>query len=156
MQRIHQTIFIGAPAERVYDLARHFTLFRKAFDREQVSSASSSNLLSIGDTVTIHAKHFGKTRSVMLRITEMDASIKFVEEQVKGDLVSFRHEHHFKQIDNGTIMIDLIDYDLPRDFIGRMIGKIYFKKYLEKILSKRNGVIRSYAESDRWKPLLAR
>ncbi len=156
MPRIHQTIFIEAPSARVFDLARHFSLLRKAFDKEQVSSASSSNFLSVGDTVTIHAKHAGKIRSVMLRITEMNAPEKFVEEQVKGDLLSFRHEHHFKQIDNGTIMIDIIDYDYPRDLIGKMIGKIYFKTYLEKILSKRNEVIRKYAESDQWKPLLAR
>lgn len=156
MPRIHQTIFIEAPSGRVFDLARHFSLLRKSFDKEQVSSASSSNFLSVGDTVTIHAKHAGKIRSVMLRITEMNAPEKFVEEQVKGDLLSFRHEHHFKQIDNGTIMIDIIDYDYPRDLIGKMIGKFYFKTYLEKILSKRNEVIRKYAESDLWKPLLAR
>ena len=156
MPRIHQTIFIEAPAERVFDLARNFTLLKKAFDKEQVNSTAAFNFLGMGDTITIHAKHAGKLRSAMLRITGLQAAGNFVEEQVKGDLQSYRHEHHFKQIDNGTIMIDIIDYDYPRDVIGRLIGKIYFKSYLEKILVKRNELIRKYAESDRWKPLLAR
>lgn len=154
MPRIHQTVFIEAPAERVFDLARHFTLYRKAFAEEKMSSASGSNFLSMGDTVTIHAKHAAKLRSVMLRITEMDKGLRFVEEQVKGDLISYRHEHYFKQIENGTIMIDYIDYDYPRDFAGKLFGKLYMKSYLEKILLKRTNVIRKYAESDQWKPLL--
>lgn len=156
MPRIHQTLFIEAPAGRVFDLARHFTLFRKAFDKEQMSSASASNFLSPGDTVTIHAKHAAKTRSVMLRITEMDPVNKFVEEQVKGDLLAFRHEHFFKQIENGTIMIDLVEYEFPRDFAGKMIARFFMKDYLEKIIAKRSAVIRQYAESERWKPLLAK
>ncbi|MGZ5246035.1 MAG: SRPBCC family protein [Flavitalea sp.] len=154
MLRIHQTIFIKAPTERVFDLARHFALYRKAFAKEKMNSASNTNFLTMGDTVTIHAKHAAKLRSVMLRITEMEKGLKFVEEQVKGDLISYRHEHYFKQIENGTIMIDYIDYDYPRDLVGKFLGKFYMKNYLEKILVKRNEVIRKYAESDQWKPLL--
>lgn len=111
-------------------------------------------MISSGDTVTYHAKHLGKHRSLVLRVTEFERGQKLTEEQVKGDLLNYRHEHFFKQIDNGTIMIDIIEYDLPKDFIGRWAGKFFLKDYLEKIIKNRILVVKNYAETERWHALL--
>ena len=35
-------------------------------------------------------------------------------------------------------MIDMIDFDGPRDMIGKVMGKLYLKNYLEKFINKRN------------------
>jgi hypothetical protein len=76
------------------------------------------------------------------------------EEQVKGDLINYRHEHYFKQVDNGTIMIDIVEYDLPKDLIGKWAGKFFLREYLEKIIKNRILVIKNYAETERWHALL--
>lgn len=156
MPHIHQTSFIKAPSDRVFDLSRHLSLFKKAFEskKERLLSGASSNLLTVGDTVTLQASHLGKTRTVTLRINEVDPQTGFSEEQVRGDLISYRHVHHFKKADNGTIMIDLVDYEMPRDILGKMIGKFFIHKYFQGIIQRRNQLIRSYAESEKWKPLL--
>lgn len=156
MPRIHQTSFIKAPSERVFDLSRHLSLFKKAFEskKERMLSGAASNLLTGGDTITLQASHLGKTRTVTLRINEVDPQNGFSEEQVRGDLISYRHVHHFKKADNGTIMIDLVDYELPRDLLGKMIGKYFIHKYFQGIIYRRNQLIRAYAESEKWKPLL--
>jgi len=157
MPTIHLTTFIAAPIERVFDLSRHLSIYKVLMQdrKEKFSSGAASNLMSHGETITFHAKHFGKTRLVTTRVIELQKPSCFVEEQVKGDLLHFKHEHHFKSVDNGTIMIDLVDFDGPRDVIGKVIGKLYLKDYLEKFINKHNRLIQQYAESEKWRAVLS-
>jgi ligand-binding SRPBCC domain-containing protein len=156
MPRIHLTTFIQSPPQRVFDLCRHLSLIKKSVlgKNESIMSSAGSTMVTNGDTITYHAKHLGKMRSVMLRITEFEKGHKLTEEQVKGDLINYRHEHFFKQIDNGTIMIDIVEYDLPKDFIGKWAGKFFLREYLEKIIKNRILIVKNYAETERWHALL--
>lgn len=157
MARIHLTTFIAAPIERVFDLSRHLALYKLIFQsrKERFSSGAGSNLLGKGETISIIAKHAGRSRMSMLKITNFQKPVLFTEEQVKGDLQNYRHEHHFKQVDNGTIIIDLVEFGVPKDILGKLFGKVYFKKYVEDLLKKRNEMIRSYAETEKWRAVLS-
>lgn len=157
MPTIHLTTFIAAPIERVFDLSRHLAIYKVSIQQrnERFSSGAASNLVSQGETMTFQAKHLGKTRLVTTRVTELQKPSRLVQEQVKGDLLHFRHEHHFKRVDNGTILIDMIDFDGPRDVVGKLVGKFYLKEYLEKFINKRNSLIRQYAETDKWRAVLS-
>lgn len=157
MPTIHLTTFVAAPIERVFDLSRNLTIYKVLMQdrKEKFSSGAASNLVSHGETITFHAKHLGKTRLITTRVTELEKPSSLVQEQVKGDLIHFRHKHYFKPVDNGTIMIDMIDFEGPRDVIGKVIGKLYLKKYLERFLNKRNSLIQQYAESEKWRAVLS-
>lgn len=156
MAKIHLTTFIAAPVERVFDLSRHIAVYKQIFQgrKEKISSGAGSTLLGKGETVSINATHAGKSRSVMLKVTSFERPNVFIEEQVKGDLQNFRHEHHFKRAENGTIVIDLLEFGNPKDIAGKIFGKIYFKKYLEELLRKRTELVRSYAETEKWRAVL--
>jgi ligand-binding SRPBCC domain-containing protein len=157
MARIHLTTFIAAPIERVFDLSRHLALYRLIFQsrKEKLTSGAASTLIAKGETISIIAKHAGRSRMSMLKITSLQRPTLFVEEQVKGDLESFRHEHHFKPVDNGTIVIDIVEFGVPKDIIGKLFGKVYFKKYLEELLKKRTELVRTYAETEKWRAVLS-
>jgi ligand-binding SRPBCC domain-containing protein len=73
---------------------------------------------------------------------------------IQGDFISFFHEHFFKPIENGTIIIDIIRFETPYGFLGKLVNQFYLNSYLEKLIIKRNEVIRQYAVSDKWKALL--
>ncbi|MBO9572950.1 MAG: cell division protein, partial [Chitinophagaceae bacterium] len=115
---------------------------------------AGTNLLNVGETISVIGKIAGKTRLTMLKLVNIDKPFSFTEEQVKGDLLQFKHEHHFKKINNGTIVIDLLEYGLPKDFIGKIIGKFYLRNYLEELVNKRNELIRGYAETEKWRAIL--
>jgi ligand-binding SRPBCC domain-containing protein len=157
MGAIHLTTFVEAPIERVFDLTRNLAVFKYVFNsrKEKLTSRAGANLLTKGETVSIVAKHLGKERLSTLKLTTLERPTFILEEQVKGDLILYRHEHHFKSIDNGTIVIDLIEFDGPRDIVGRYLGKLYLKNYLEELMRKRNEVIRTYAETERWRAVLS-
>lgn len=157
MPRIHLTTFIAAPVERVFDLSRHLALYKLLFHnrKEKFSSGAGTSIVGKGETISIVTKHAGRTRMSMIKITDLQRPLNFIEEQVRGDLQNFRHEHHFKAVENGTIIIDLVEFGFPKDFMGRIFGKIYFRNYLDALLKKRNEVIRSYAETEKWRAVLS-
>ncbi len=84
----------------------------------------------------------------------MEAPSFFIDEMIKGDFKNFRHEHHFKQVENGTILIDLLNFEMPYGAFGKFINAVFLKSYLEKLLVKRNAVIKDYAETQKWKAIL--
>jgi len=156
MPNIHLTTFISAPIERVFDLARSIDLHKKsmAHTGELAVGGIRMGLIGMGETVTWKAKHLMKTRVMKMRISEMTRPVSFVDEMVEGDFKSFRHQHHFKQIDNGIFMIDIVDFETPYGKIGSLVNSIYLSKYLRTLIENRNEFIKTFAESSKWRDLL--
>lgn len=156
MPNIHLTTFIAAPAERVFDLSRSVDLHKKsmAHTEEQAVAGTTAGLIGLHDTVTWKAKHLMKTRVLKVKITAMDNAKSFTDEMVDGDFKSMKHEHHFKQIENGTFLIDLFSFEMPYGTAGKILGKIFLNRYVKKLLEHRNHIIKEYAESEKWKFIL--
>ena len=156
MSHIHLTTFIKAPVERIFDLSRSIALHKisTAGTNEKAIAGTTSGLLGKGESVTWQAKHLFKIRQFTSKITEMQSPVLFVDEMTKGDFKSFRHGHHFKKVDNGTIMIDLVDFESPYGVLGKAVNSLFLKKYMENFLQKRNSIIKEYAESTKWKVIL--
>jgi ligand-binding SRPBCC domain-containing protein len=156
MPTIHLTTFIAAPIERVFDLARSIDLHKKSFSqhKEEAVSGVTTGLINLNDTVTWKARHLGKTRFFKSRITALDRPSLFTDEMAEGDFKAYLHEHHFKQVENGAIMIDIIKFEAPYGVVGRLFSKVYLAGYLRKMLEHRNKMIREYAETDKWKGLI--
>ncbi len=158
MPTIHLTTFIAAPVERVFDLARSIDLHRKsmAHTGEEAIAGTVSGLIGPDETVTWKARHLFKTRIMRSRITAMDRPVSFTDEMVEGDFQSLKHEHHFKPIGNGTLIIDLFHFESPYGGLGKLVNSLFLTDYLKKLLELRNHMIREYAESEKWKFILNR
>lgn len=157
MPTIHITTLIHAPVERVFNLSRHIALHKKSMEHtgEKAVGGVTTGMINLGETVTWEAKHLMKTRRFTSKITSMKPYESFTDEMIKGDFKSFKHEHHFKPIDNGTIIIDILNYEVPYGVIGQLVNSFYLHRYLESLINKRNEVIKEYAESKKWEALLA-
>ena len=156
MPKIHLTSFIAAPIQRVFDLSRSISLHKisTASTNEKAIAGTMNGLINKNETVTWKARHLFKTRQFTSKIIEMQSPDFFIDEMVKGDFVSFHHQHHFKAAENGTIMIDLISFESPYGVIGKIANSIFLTTYIKKFLIKRNAVIKDYAETQKWKPIL--
>lgn len=157
MPTLHLTSFIAAPRDIVFDLNRNISLHKISMEhvKEEAVGGITSGLINKDDTVTWKGKHLMKTRFFTSRITEMKPYEMFTDKMVKGDFKSFEHQHFFKPADNGTIIIDIINFESPYGFIGKLVNKFYLNTYLEKLISHRNEVIKQYAETDKWRALLS-
>jgi ligand-binding SRPBCC domain-containing protein len=156
MPTIHLTTFVAAPIDRVFDLSRSIDLHKKSMTqrKEQAVAGITIGLINLHESVTWKAKHLMKTRYMKVEITSMKRPDSFTDEMRKGDLKSMKHEHHFKQIENGTLMIDIMSFETRYGNIGKMINSFYLTHYLQKLLEDRNKVIKEYAESNKWQNVL--
>ena len=96
-----------------------------------------------------------KPISLRIKITEMKKPEMFTDEQAQGDFKMMKHEHFFKPCDNGTIVIDLFHFESRYGTFGRWFNSLFLTRYMRKLLEQRNRTIKEFAESDKWKKLLA-
>jgi ligand-binding SRPBCC domain-containing protein len=156
MPFIHLTTFINAPVERVFDLSRNIELHKESMKQfgEQAVAGTRFGLVEKDETVTLTAKHLFKTRVMKLKMTDMQKPLRFTDEQFKGSFKVMKHEHHFKACENGTIMIDVFQFEMGYGALGKWFNSLYLTKYLKRILEQRNNIIKDFAESNKWKSLL--
>ena len=66
-----------------------------------------------------------------------------------------KHEHYFKAVENGTIMIDQFQFESPKGIFGKIVNQLFLIKYMTRLLEERNAVIKKVAESNLWKQYLS-
>lgn len=156
MPTIHLTTFIEAPVERVFDLSRSIPLHKKSMEKsgERAIAGVTSGLINLNETVTWRGKHFFKKRVFKTQITAMVPYIFFRDEMITGDFKAVHHEHHFKPVANGTIMIDIFQFQSLYGRFGELFNWLFLTRYVKQLLENRNTVIKEYAESSKWKGIL--
>jgi ligand-binding SRPBCC domain-containing protein len=157
MSFIQLTTFIEAPIERVFDLSRSIDLHKRSMQRfsEKSTAGKLTGLIELNETVTWQAKHLFKERFLTVEVTAMQRPYSFIDEQVTGDFASMKHEHYFKPVQNGTIMIDQFYFQAPYGTMGKWISRFYLTNYLKKLLEQRNHFIKEAAETNKWKQFLS-
>jgi ligand-binding SRPBCC domain-containing protein len=76
----------------------------------------------------------------MTWITEIKTvkdNLFFVDEQRKGPYKIWHHEHHFKEVEGGVEMTDVVSYELPLGILGKFAHALFVKKQLEAIFNFR-------------------
>ena len=121
---------------------------------EKIVKGTTTGLMNVNDEVTWKARHLFKERVLSIRLTELRRPDYFSDEQVSGDFVKMKHEHYFKPIENGTIMIDQFLFEIRYGGLGRLINQFYLEKYMKRLLTERNAVIKKTAEGNQWKKFL--
>jgi ligand-binding SRPBCC domain-containing protein len=74
-------------------------------------------------------------------ITHVKDKSFFVDEQRKGPYTMWHHEHHFKEVDGGVEMTDIVSYIIPLGLIGKMVHPFIVKPKLEEIFAYRFKIV---------------
>lgn len=156
MPKIELRTEIKADRDVVFDLSRSIDLHTKSTKstNEEAIAGKTSGLIDLGESVTWRAKHFGVYQNLTSKITKFDHPKCFTDEMVKGAFKGFKHDHYFTELDNGTLMTDLFEYESPFGVLGKLADKLFLKKYMTEFLIDRNRIIKEYAESNKWKDVL--
>ena len=73
----------------------------------------------------------------MTEITHVEDKKYFVDEQRFGPYALWHHQHHFKEVDGGILMTDILDYAIPYSIFGRIANTFLVKKQINKIFDYR-------------------
>jgi ligand-binding SRPBCC domain-containing protein len=77
------------------------------------------------------------TLNWVTEITHIRDKEFFVDEQRKGPYSIWHHEHHFKAVEGGVLMTDLLHYDIGKSIFGWIAGKMFVHKKVKQIFEYR-------------------
>ncbi len=81
-------------------------------------------------------------------ITHVKEPHFFVDEQRVGPYSMWHHEHHFRQVEDGIEMTDIVHYKLPLGILGRIAHRLFVKKQLNQIFDYRMQAMEKYFNGD--------
>lgn len=73
----------------------------------------------------------------MTEITQVQENRYFIDEQRFGPYRLWHHQHHFKEIEGGVEMTDIVHYRLPLGVIGRLGHVLFLRRQLDQIFRYR-------------------
>lgn len=155
MPTITLSTIIHTPIEICFDFSRSIDLhmLSTAETGERAIAGRTSGLVELNDTVTWRAKHLGVWQNLTSKISEFHRPHFFVDEMVSGAFKSFRHEHHFEECKEGTLMKDIFTFESPLGILGTLANKIFLTNYMSYFLNKRNKMIKEFAETPKGKKI---
>ncbi len=156
MVRIELTTPIAAPTERCFDLSRSIDLHMAStnWSGERAIGGVTSGLIGAGQEVTWRGRHFGLALTHTSQITVFEPPRHFQDCMVRGAFKSFCHDHYFEASDGGTIMRDVMQFEAPFGWWGRIVEQALVKGHMRSLLQRRNQCIKQIAESDEWRKYL--
>lgn len=80
---------------------------------------------------------FGIKLNWMTEITQVEEGKYFIDEQRFGPFKFWHHQHHFKAIDGGVEMTDILTYGLPLGILGKIAHGIMVKNKVKEIFAFR-------------------
>lgn len=78
----------------------------------------------------------------MTEITHVRDGKYFVDEQRFGPYALWHHEHHFKEIEGGVLMNDVLYYAIPYGFVGTIANQLFVGKKVKQIFEYREQAIK--------------
>jgi len=71
-------------------------------------------------------------------ITQISKMKFFIDEQRRGPYSIWHHEHHFKEVEGGVEMRDILYYCVPYGILGRLADKAFVSNRVKQIFLFRN------------------
>jgi len=141
---------IQASQERCFDASRDLDLYAESMGHtgERAVAGRTSGLIGLGEQVTWEGRHFGIRQRFTSAITAYDRPRHFQDSMVRGAFRSFVHDHYFEACDEGTRMTDVLAFRSPFGVLGAIVDRLVMRKYLTRLLTKRNEIVKASLERD--------
>jgi ligand-binding SRPBCC domain-containing protein len=98
---------------------------------------------------------FGIWQHLTSRITAFERPDHFQDTMTEGAFRVMQHDHFFKESDLGiTEMRDRFVFAASLGVLGRAAEILVLKRYMTSFLIRRNGILKSVAESNTWSAFL--
>jgi ligand-binding SRPBCC domain-containing protein len=80
----------------------------------------------------------------LTEIREWQPDERFVDVQVRGPYRRWHHLHEFREVEDGTEMRDLVDYELPLGPLGDLVHSLSVRRTLERIFEFRKRAVSAH------------
>ena len=157
MVTIEQCMQIAAPIQRCFDLSRSVEVHLLGTEQsgEQVAGGIKTGLIGPNEFVRWRAKHLGFRQHLTSKITAFDSPSYFQDTMIEGAFKFMQHDHFFLALsETSTEMRDRFTFEAPLPAFGFIAERLFLRRYMDHLLSRRNEILKQIAESDRWRHFL--
>jgi ligand-binding SRPBCC domain-containing protein len=148
MERIEQTVQINAPIEKVFhfhDDTRNLLRITPPDVKVSIETVGSPGL---GYEVTLKVRQF--MLFVMrwhVKITVYEPPVLMVDEQLSGPFRTWKQTRRLRQVDGGTELTDIVEYEAPFGLLGRIVNALMIRRQIEKMFTYRQATTKKLLES---------
>ncbi len=112
-------------------LLRPLNVQRISDPRLGLTFESAPDVVDTGSRIAFKVQAYGVVQHIEHEITAVESPRLIVEEQIKGPMKAWRHEHHFEPKDDGVVMIDRIIFQPPGGMLGFLVKESHIIDGLE-------------------------
>ena len=80
---------------------------------------------------------FNVPTSWLTEITHVNAPWFFVDNQKSGPFKYWHHQHHFREINGGVEITDIVNYAAPYGIVGRVVENLMVERRVKEIFDFR-------------------
>ena len=135
--------FVPRPLEEVFEFfsnARNLQVITPAWLNFQILTPGPIRIAP-GTLLDYRLKWHGLPIAWRTEIIAWKPPRSFVDLQVRGPYKLWRHTHSFTEVDGGTKMVDVVDYELPLGILGSIAHSLRVRQDLEGVFDYRMKVI---------------
>ncbi|HEX8904280.1 MAG TPA: SRPBCC family protein [Longimicrobiaceae bacterium] len=142
LHRLEQRQSFPAPMDRVWDFfadPRNLALVTPPEMRLQITSELPERVYA-GLLITYRLRPIaGVPVNWVNEITHVERPHRWIDEQRFGPYRFFQHQHHFREIEGGVEMLDLVHYAMPRG--AGPVGRVMVARALRALFAYRGQVL---------------
>jgi hypothetical protein len=156
MNKIEFNTHIKAPIERCFDLTRSIDFHKLSINpvKEESVAGCTSGLIGPNQHALMQSRLWGLRFSTELKITKFNPPFFLSYEIADSNFHSAVHDYYFYDISEETVMVNHFYYKPKWGLIGELINILFLEKYISRIITKRNDLLREYAETEKWRKIL--
>ncbi len=136
---LHRTQLIVRPLAEVFAFfadAGNLEAITPAFLNFQIVTARPIDMRP-GTLIDYRLRLFGIGFSWRTLIESYDPPHRFTDVQLQGPYRRWHHTHTFVSTTEGTQMLDLVEYELPLGYFGRLANLLFVGQMLNRIFDYR-------------------
>lgn len=144
MHRIESTLIVPISIEEAWDFFSKPQNLLKVTPKKMNMTILSENLPEMYEGMVISYRVsplFGIPLPWSSEITTVEQNSYFVDSMIEGPFAIWHHEHHFKAVEGGTEIRDIINYKVPLGIIGELFHPLLVKSQVQEIFNYRAEVI---------------
>jgi len=130
-------------------LAEVFAFFESPWNLEEITPpwlrfevlSATDTRVRVGTEISYRLRWQGVPMRWHSRIAEFEPNVMFADEMRRGPYRSWYHRHLFRASPDGVEVEDVVEYELPFGWVGRLVHAAIIRPQLERIFDYRREAV---------------
>ena len=139
MAHFESSVVISAPRHQVFEFHRKVQSFIKLMpDGVKAEPTAPTTLFDKGVEFELRITSYGISIVWSGVIEEFEGDVYFVDRQTDGPFTLWLHTHRFEDHGEGTLLTDIVEYDVPFGLFGKLADDLYIRSQMARFFEIRH------------------